>query len=632
VGSVCFQSHCQVKPLNFYSLKEGGHTIEWYKIQKKFENTTADVLLLFDCCFAAQAGRGRLNLPNRVELLAASAMDVWTHSPGPHSFTNALITSIKASVETTGKAVISEIHKTLCTEEYKLVATPVLIKLRHNKSDRDILLQPLGGKQRFEELSESGSSMKLLIRTSTSWENEVIDTFLEWLGSDTPSSVVAMHVEEILQSTPDTRCVIEETKSLNMSQNVLSDPLRTDLTSEWTQARDQLENSRIEPQDDGDVDVSSRRISNLGTIVRQVTALPGRIILGAYQEFFKHAVADQKILDSLLLRIERLPKSLGEQLSLYWAAHCSDRSMLPEPDAIVTGEASIQGLYLERKAYNRNMDGRDIDEAKLRAGRLAELLHMTKGQQFRCFKCVRWYQEPSEYRFTLVFAKPPNFTGNEWVTTNLHEVIKKTMGPNRPTLNQRFGMALQIANALQQWHQVNWVHQSISSHNVVLFRRNQDQAIDQHFRDVDYTATFMQGFDFARPNQDPSLGKDVEDPERDVYKHPARQGPARKGHRKIHDLYSLGVVLLEVGLWECATSIVRLRSGKDIAVSTVQKRLLAAAAERLSHHAGSSFTEAVTTCLTGRFDVKLDDEIESELGKAVQKLVIDRLVPPAVTE
>jgi hypothetical protein len=35
---------------------------------------------------------------------------------------------------------------------------------------------------------------------------------------------------------------------------------------------------------------------------------------------------------------------------------------------------------------------------------------------------------------------------------------------------------------------------------------------------------------------------------RDVYRHPERQGRPQKLFKKVHDIYALGVVMLEIGM------------------------------------------------------------------------------------
>ena len=86
----------------YRSLAEEGPTVDWSIIQPKLGHVQAHVLLLLDCCFAAQAVRaGNRAIPSNVELMAASAMGVKTILPGPTSFTALLIYHIEAELAST---------------------------------------------------------------------------------------------------------------------------------------------------------------------------------------------------------------------------------------------------------------------------------------------------------------------------------------------------------------------------------------------------------------------------------------------------------------------------------------------------------------------------------------------------
>ena len=64
---------------------------------------------------------------------------------------------------------------------------------------------------------------------------------------------------------------------------------------------------------------------------------------------------------------------------------------------------------------------------------------------------------------------------------------------------------------------------------------------------VDYSQPWILGFDLSRPEGELSFGPAELYPERDVYRHPDRQGQVRMQFTKTHDIYAFGVVLLEIG-------------------------------------------------------------------------------------
>ena len=64
---------------------------------------------------------------------------------------------------------------------------------------------------------------------------------------------------------------------------------------------------------------------------------------------------------------------------------------------------------------------------------------------------------------------------------------------------------------------------------------------------LDLTQPWIFGFEFSRPENYFSAGFIDTCPDRDVYRHPERQGQPLTTFKKTHDIYALGIVLLEIG-------------------------------------------------------------------------------------
>jgi hypothetical protein len=103
--------------------------------------------------------------------------------------------------------------------------------------------------------------------------------------------------------------------------------------------------------------------------------------------------------------------------------------------------------------------------------------------------------------------------------------------------------------------------------------------------------------------------------EKDLYRHPRRQGlKPEEDYNMQHDIYSLGVCLLEIGLWE--SFVTHHDEGSDPLPSTlltvlndpekdeikralrVKDALVDLAKQRLPSRIGDKYTEIVVTCLT----------------------------------
>ncbi len=95
------------------------------------------------------------------------------------------------------------------------------------------------------------------------------------------------------------------------------------------------------------------------------------------------------------------------------------------------------------------------------------------------------------------------------------------------------------------------VHESFRSENILFFAPQAKDTNDTAYADasekVDLNQPWIFGFEFSRPDTFFSAGFIDTCPDRDVYRHPERQGQPLTTFKKMHDIYSLGIVLLEIG-------------------------------------------------------------------------------------
>lgn len=93
----------------------------------------------------------------------------------------------------------------------------------------------------------------------------------------------------------------------------------------------------------------------------------------------------------------------------------------------------------------------------------------------------------------------------------------------------------------------------------------------------------MLGFEFSRPETYFSAGLEDKCLARDIYRHPDRQQSPTQPFSKLHDIYALGVVLLEIGAYPCSGTDGReLISRRSLAagLSSREVRVYSRTAER----------------------------------------------------
>jgi len=263
-----------------------------------------------------------------------------------------------------------------------------------------------------------------------------------------------------------------------------------------------------------------------------------------------------------------------------------------------------------------------------RVEKLAILLKLpNKPPQFRAPMCVGYFEDhDNRYRrYGLVYEKPPAVS----LSTTPISLLELLTTGRRPSLTKRIALANALARCLMYLHSVNWLHKGFRSSNIVFFPGSDHEP--------DYGAPILAGYDYARPDL---AGELTEAPpvysEHDIYRHPSTLGVNRERYSKSHDIYSLGVVLTEVGFWQ------PIHTFLDLPVSERPSEKLSRAARRtlradstskeLEGLVGETYKGVVERCILGGYRIGLkedSDETDQNVGADIQKVfsreIVDKL-------
>ncbi|KAK0726153.1 hypothetical protein B0H67DRAFT_572424 [Lasiosphaeris hirsuta] len=263
-------------------------------------------------------------------------------------------------------------------------------------------------------------------------------------------------------------------------------------------------------------------------------------------------------------------------------------------------------------------DGID-NQTRSRLNGLAALLQQPKEQIFRIPKCIGWKYLPSTKDIAFIFESP----GNPHASQPQSLLHLLSMPEFKPTLQAKFQLAYSLAKSISQLQMVQWLHESLRSENILFFPPPQGGSPDT----VALSEPWVFGFDFSRPENFFSYGFADSEPERDIYRHPERQGNPTAMFSKWHDIYSLGVMLLEIGIWEPAIQQEHPRDQfKNMKTPEDRKnRLVKVARKRLPPKMGGKYSDLVVRCLTGNFDVGDDTKGDIKLQQAFRSQVIEAL-------
>ena len=189
---------------------------------------------------------------------------------------------------------------------------------------------------------------------------------------------------------------------------------------------------------------------------------------------------------------------------------------------------------------------------------------------------------------------------------------------NEPDLGDKFCIAQILVQSVHELHLANWLHKAISSDNIIIVLRQDKIGKASHFSS---NSVFLAGYESSRPGRlrdptEPSGGTT-----RSAYTHPDYD-PGQVKYRRWFDIYSLGVVLLEIGLWQRAAA--SIRPGRN---PSAIRDLLVESCDELGPAMGRIYRDAVRACLTLDFGVDLDgitaEVDESNAGNAEELMIME---------
>ena len=288
--------------------------------------------------------------------------------------------------------------------------------------------------------------------------------------------------------------------------------------------------------------------------------------------------------------------------------------------------------------------GLDVEVATKDARDLARVLSKVDPEQFGLLSCrgvMKVLDEGTSKTtgFDFIFSYPVQGMGPS--PCSLRRLLLEWT-TNFP-LNERVRLAVSLARAIVFLHSSRVVHKSIRPENIIVLQETPGKI----------GAPFLVGFEKFRFVSTVSAKSGDSLWEKNLYRHPRRQGPCpEEGFKMEHDIYSIGVCLLEIGLW---SSFVDYSStyqignesiwtpGRDLPITEhilssdrrgasekIKNHLLGLARQRLPASMGAIYTNIVISCLTcldqgneGFGDIK---EFEDEDGIVVGVRYIEKVI------
>lgn len=277
-------------------------------------------------------------------------------------------------------------------------------------------------------------------------------------------------------------------------------------------------------------------------------------------------------------------------------------------------------VLVEWKCYDNKWTSNSGKELYLRVGELAQLLHHPAKHglaSLRVLDCLGWFHDTQDCRFGFVFVITENLVS---LFTLIPGAPQKGVLP--PPLGMKFRLASMLAKCVHDIHAVGWLHKNISAHNIIF-----SPSLGAMSATV---APYLTGFNHSRTDEDKAFTEGPTNSNRHVeYQCPeyrASGNRAMSRFNRVHDYYSLGLVLLEIALW---TPFNRIASRKStLSPGELRQYVVDNYIPILGGMVGNGYRDAVRACLTGEFGERCgeeSDEGRKDVLAVFQRKVVDPL-------
>ncbi|KAL6902614.1 prion-inhibition and propagation domain-containing protein [Trichoderma evansii] len=271
----------------------------------------------------------------------------------------------------------------------------------------------------------------------------------------------------------------------------------------------------------------------------------------------------------------------------------------------VAGDVLIEWVDYDREAIEERVAHvRRMDD-------LARMMHSASEchPDLHSIDCLGYTDDSANSRYGLVYKAPAS--SHSTLKTLISSPDLKT-----PDLDERIHLAKTLAVAVWSLHSLDWLHKSLCSSNILFFpsafstSANSPTASAALVPDISHP--YLSGFDASRPELDTALSVAPKNPSiEDLHRHPGslRGSP----HIKSFDIYSFGLVLLEIGMWKVLQAYYKAHYSAE---RWRDKVVLAVLVPALGSKVGKKYKEVVEMCL------RVDEDMTSiEAGELMEEVV-----------
>jgi len=195
-----------------------------------------------------------------------------------------------------------------------------------------------------------------------------------------------------------------------------------------------------------------------------------------------------------------------------------------------------------------------------RVNKVSKLLHELIHPSFHSLRCIGYLEDNKLSRYGIVYEVPIRSVEIDRpdafpvISVTLRSMLEAT---DCPSLNARVKVAILLLGTILQLHTSGWLHKAITSDNLITFAPRGFLVSASPLSSLETNSViYLTGYNYARSDDpaemtEPSLSQiDAE-----LYRHPLSIGTSRQRYCRAFDLFSVGCILLELGLWSSLSSV-----------------------------------------------------------------------------
>ena len=336
------------------------------------------------------------------------------------------------------------------------------------------------------------------------------------------------------------------------------------------------------------------------------------------------------------------PSQLSKRFHARWRLLDKEDYVIksPGPRALAISQQDQQVVFVEWQSFIGDAS-RPNKLAEEQIHQLGDFLSVPdRPHDFRVLDCIGLFKDKSNSRYGVVYHLPsymrdlarrtrPEDLGHVCKPRSLTHLLDNVDAVL--DLGIRFGLAKKLMYSIVVLHTCGWLHKNIRSKNIFFFpaRPADGKGFENHRKDIG--RPYIMGYGLSRPDDVPEViqrdghmvrgrrkeeisrvfrndewGSNVdENPQRNIYQHPDKLAKPSRRFRHSYDIYSLGLVLLEIGLWQ---NLQTFDNGQWDDAYAFRKFVLNKLVPDLWGQCGSIYGGVVRDCLEMSSDIGLEDE------------------------